>query len=77
MISIRKSVPGRFEAIQVLHCGHKIHTGKPMKIFQLKKGQLTECPKGCGEFKTKQVESGRDLTSEFPLEVHVSMEFKF
>lgn len=58
-----KKRPGRFEAIQVLFCGHKINTGFPMFIFRARKGMLTECPKGCGKQKTKQVESGIDLTS--------------
>lgn len=66
---IRENMPGRFEAIQVLFCDHKIHTGTPMKIFRVKKGQLTVCPQGCGEQKTKRVESGRDLTFEKPLEI--------
>ena len=68
-------VPGRFEAIQVLFCGHKINTNKPMKVFRVKKGQLTNCPNGCGEQKTKQIESGRDMTNEFPLRIFVGNGF--
>jgi hypothetical protein len=60
---IKTKAPGRFEAIQILFCGHKIETGKAMHSFQLKKGQLTDCPNGCGEQKTKQIESGKDLSN--------------
>lgn len=67
---IRK-IPGRFEAIQILFCDHKIHTGKPMRLFQLAKGQLTDCPKGCGMQKTKCVKSGRDLTLEQTLKIEI------
>jgi len=63
-IKMNKNIPGRFEAIQVLFCEHKIETGLPMRFFQLKKGQLTDCPKGCGMQKTKNVESGKDLQND-------------
>ena len=55
---------GRFEAIQVLHCAHKISTGIPMRFFRVAKGALTECPEGCGSQKTSQVESGREMNME-------------
>lgn len=53
-----KQRPGSFAAIQVLHCGHVIETGQPMFLFRVGKGQITVCPQGCGEQKTKQVKSG-------------------
>lgn len=55
--------PGRFEAIQILFCEHKIKTGIAMHTFKLTKGQLTDCPEGCGKQKTKQIESGKDLSN--------------
>lgn len=59
-----KKIPGRFEAIQILFCEHEIKTGLPLRFFQLKKGQLTDCPNGCGMQKTKRVESGKDLQND-------------
>lgn len=53
-----KQRPGGFAAIQILHCGHVIETGQPMFLFRVGKGQMTVCPQGCGEQKTKQVKSG-------------------
>jgi hypothetical protein len=58
----KTKAPGRFEAIQILFCGHSIKTGIAMHSFQLKKGQLADCPDGCGKQKTKQIESGKDLS---------------
>jgi hypothetical protein len=55
---------GRFEAIQVLHCAHKIITGVPMRFFRVAKGEMTECPEGCGLQKTSRVESGREMDME-------------
>lgn len=49
---------GMFEAIRVFACGHKVHTGKALRFFRTAKGELTECPEGCGMQKTARVESG-------------------
>lgn len=55
-----KQRPGSFAAVQVLHCGHQIETEQPMFLFRVGKGQMTVCPQGCGEQKTKQVKSGKE-----------------
>ena len=58
---------GMFEAIRVFACGHKVHTGKPMRVFRTTKGELAECPEGCGAQKTVRVESGRPMDSTWLL----------
>lgn len=57
MLIYELPTPGWRKAIQVLSCGHKIDTGKSMRMFKAAKGQLTECPQGCGPCKTARVES--------------------
>jgi len=53
-VSVRR-LPGANLAIQVLHCNCEVETGLPMRLFRVGKGQVTSCPNGHGEQKTKQV----------------------
>jgi hypothetical protein len=56
-------VSGWSETIQELECGHMVHTGEPMSLFWMKKGQLTECPEGCGEKTTINLHAGERVAS--------------
>ena len=57
MIPRITQAPGHKKAIQVLHCGCEIDTQLSMRMFQIPKGHLTECPNNHGPQKTKQVRS--------------------
>lgn len=54
---------GTKEAVRVLACEHKIRTGLSMRTFRTAKGEMTECPKGCGQMKTSRVMAGAEMTA--------------
>lgn len=54
-VSVRQ-LPGDYPSRIRLKCDHIISHNKTLREFQAKKGEVRECPEGCGPQGIKQVE---------------------